>query len=424
MAAGAANTAGLVGDLAITGVSTLADTAVEGNTDNLTKNLATSAMFDIAGKGVADVLGYIGKKAAPHVLRLLPEQMVSALNKGAKEIDYHKLTDQEWDDLYFKALKSGNMDEAQRLRDLHFKVKAPNTKVVDAQGNPAKVYRGQSPEQVYWSTGKNPYSDYRGPVGVTSGYYSSSSPAIADTYAKKLWANRQGTNFDLYLNLENPKIIDAQGNYWNAVEVRLGPYGEKYGVSADEVYKRVTKDGCDGLIVKNVADAHIGNNLSEAEKIADDFVATAGKSKLVDAVTYDDIGLPIPLSERDDFLKSDIRYALFPAAAVGAGFASQSAEKKQQGGQIKPNFLQRLEDPNRKSIPDWMSFKRNPLFNNRGEFTNNYVNDLINSQYPSISTHKMSYEYTPDDTGRAIVFPEVQEVNGKLVDFTRPPYHS
>ena len=82
MAAGAANTAGLVGDLAITGVSTLADTAVEGNTDNLTKNLATNAMFDIAGKGVADVLGYIGKKAAPHVLRILPEPVVKFLNKA------------------------------------------------------------------------------------------------------------------------------------------------------------------------------------------------------------------------------------------------------------------------------------------------------------------------------------------------------
>ena len=95
MAAGAANTAGLVGDLAITGVSTLADTAVEGNTDNFKKNLAINAMFDIAGKGVADVLGYVGKKAAPHVLRILPESVVAAMNRGVKEIDYHKLTDQE-----------------------------------------------------------------------------------------------------------------------------------------------------------------------------------------------------------------------------------------------------------------------------------------------------------------------------------------
>ena len=81
--------------------------------------------------------------------------------------------------------------------------------------------------------------------------------------------------------------------------------------------------------------------------------------------------------------------------ALPIGVMSTSPEKKQSGGPIKPNFIKRLEDPNRKSIPDWMSFKRNPLFNNRGGFTNNYVDDLINAQHPSISTHKMGYEYTP-----------------------------
>lgn len=73
----------------------------------------------------------------------------------------------------------------------------------------------------------------------------------------------------------------------------------------------------------------------------------------------------------------------------------------------KPNFIQRLEDPSRKTILDWES---------RPTWRNNYTYD--------VSTHKMGYEYTPDDTGRAIVFPFVQEINGKLVDFTRPPYHS
>lgn len=39
----------------------------------------------------------------------------------------------------------------------------------------------------------------------------------------------------------------------------------------------------------------------------------------------------------------------------------------------------------------------------------------------SYSTHKLSY--ANDDNG-FIVYPEVQNINGKLVDFTRPPYHS
>lgn len=99
IAAGAANTTGLVGDLAITGASTLADTAVEGNLNNLPKDLATNAMFDIAGKGAADVLGYVGKKAAPYVMRFLPEPVVKFLNR----VDIPKST------------SSSKLSEAERL---------------------------------------------------------------------------------------------------------------------------------------------------------------------------------------------------------------------------------------------------------------------------------------------------------------------
>lgn len=61
------------------------------------------------------------------------------------------------------------------------------------------------------------------------------------------------------------------------------------------------------------------------------------------------------------------------------------------------NFVQRLKDPNRKSIPDWES----PI--------------------DRISTHKLSVG--TDENGNHYIFPEVQEINGELVDFTRPPYH-
>lgn len=58
------------------------------------------------------------------------------------------------------------------------------------------------------------------------------------------------------------------------------------------------------------------------------------------------------------------------------------------------NFVQRLKDPNRKYIQDWES--------------NN------------IATHKLSVG--TDEYGNNYIYPEVQEINGKLVDFTRPPY--
>ena len=62
----------------------------------------------------------------------------------------------------------------------------------------------------------------------------------------------------------------------------------------------------------------------------------------------------------------------------------------------KANFVQRLLDPNRKHIQNWV----NPL---------------------SISTHKLGWA-TEDTKQGAFVYPEIQEINGELVDFTNPIY--
>ena len=63
----------------------------------------------------------------------------------------------------------------------------------------------------------------------------------------------------------------------------------------------------------------------------------------------------------------------------------------------KANFYQRLLDANRQTILDW----------------ENRVNNQNN-----VATHKMSW--ATDDDGTAIVYPEVQEIDGKLYDFTDP----
>lgn len=61
-----------------------------------------------------------------------------------------------------------------------------------------------------------------------------------------------------------------------------------------------------------------------------------------------------------------------------------------------PEFWSRLRDKNKESIIDW-------------EDSNN------------TATHKLGYG---EIDGKIIVYPEVQKVNGKLIDFTRPPYAS
>lgn len=105
MGAGAANTAGLIGDMAITAAATAADTAVEGNTNNLKKDLTTNLLFDIAGKGVGDVIGHIAKKVSPHVLRFLPESVAQFLNK----------TDVPNSTNVTKPARSSKLSDAERL---------------------------------------------------------------------------------------------------------------------------------------------------------------------------------------------------------------------------------------------------------------------------------------------------------------------
>lgn len=60
------------------------------------------------------------------------------------------------------------------------------------------------------------------------------------------------------------------------------------------------------------------------------------------------------------------------------------------------NFVSRLQDPNRKTIQDWYDKS-------------------------SVATHKLGAEI--DHLGNSFIYPGVQEIDGKLIDFTRPPYH-
>ena len=73
-------------------------------------------------------------------------------------------------------------------------------------------------------------------------------------------------------------------------------------------------------------------------------------------------------------------------------------KKKAAGGQIPPyntnnksNMYSRMKDPNRKTIKDWKTGK--------------------------VATHKLSYATVDDKT---IVYPNIQEINGELYDFTDP----
>lgn len=77
------------------------------------------------------------------------------------------------------------------------------------------------------------------------------------------------------------------------------------------------------------------------------------------------------------------------------------------------NFVNRLKNPFRQTINDWET-----------QYINKYVpnvNDKFELVYNSKATHKLSA--WEGEEGKGLIVPNVQEVNGKLIDFTRPPYN-
>lgn len=70
--------------------------------------------------------------------------------------------------------------------------------------------------------------------------------------------------------------------------------------------------------------------------------------------------------------------------------------KRIRNMQNPPNFISRLNESHLQTIPAW-------------------------EKPNTVASHKLSY--VTDDSGKAIVYPNVQRVENQLVDYTRPPYN-
>lgn len=101
----------------------------------------------------------------------------------------------------------------------------------------------------------------------------------------------------------------------------------------------------------------------------------------------------LTMAERAKLIKTYVKNGVYDLSEMKEHYNSIQKPPSRPDN-TKPDFVRRLEDPNRKSIPDWA----NP---------------------DNIATHKMAWA-TEDN--HAVVYPNVQNISGKLVDFTRPPY--
>lgn len=151
----------------------------------------------------------------------------------------------------------------------------------------------------------------------------------AKDYLKgKLTEQAQKGNYSLFAKIENPLIIDASKSNWNEIDVKSvlstpfgdaikADYGEDYfdygtqHLSTREVSNYAKQAGYDGVIFKNLKDNGGNNNNVSLDTISDVYIAfNPNNVKSADAITYDNNGQVIPLSERFDGNEDDIRYSL------------------------------------------------------------------------------------------------------------------
>lgn len=142
----------------------------------------------------------------------------------------------------------------------------------------------------------------------------------------ELKANINKGNYSLFAKIENPLIIDASKSNWNEIDVKSvlntpfgdaikSEYGEDYfnygtqHLSTREVSKYAKQAGYDGVVFKNLKDNGGRNSNVSLDTVSDVYITfNPNNVKSADAITYDNNGKVIPLSERFDGNEDDIRY--------------------------------------------------------------------------------------------------------------------
>ena len=190
------------------------------------------------------------------------------VNKFSLDTDYMRLAEKQ------KAGTLTKEDESKlrKMVDDAARASMPNTKIVGEDGNPLVVYHGTSEQFTVFDKTKG-----RANMDIQGMFFS----------PWEIEAGGYGENVGkYYLNITNPA---DEATAYRALNMFKGQ--NNAGVKAREYLERHGYDGVD-----NEYDEFIAFN---AEQI-----------KSADLVTYDDAGNIIPLSERFNLQRDDIRYSL------------------------------------------------------------------------------------------------------------------
>ena len=135
--------------------------------------------------------------------------------------------------------------------------------------------------------------------------------------------------YHVKIDLGESLEIKAKGAEWNKIKTRL-PESDRVIWSTRSLEREAEALGYDSLVVRNVLD--VGGRSRDEAKTADVFVIfDSNRIKSADPVVYDDAGNVIPLSERFNQKKTDIRWS------------SQDGRYRDLMGEKPAQYVRRLE---------------------------------------------------------------------------------
>ena len=281
----------------------------------------------------------------------------------------------EQDKEYLAAVESGDMEKAKKM------VKMAARKA----GYTTKGYHGSIIK------GFNVFDDTQKWTEAPDGsYWFAKKKKAADSYRDK-----DGETREMYLKMDNPLVVDADGMNYDELPNEYEVYFEKEdGSEIDETFgtyeealrfttqngidenyinpvgvtsvndyaRRAMAAGYDGLVIKNVTDIGMEreDNSSYEEYITDDYaVFSPSQIKSAEPVVRDDEGNVIPLSERFNPENNDIRFS----KAEEARFSITDED----GNDIRYTTEGGLPDGNRLSTLVERTYRENGAFSFMGK---------------------------------------------------------
>ena len=216
--------------------------------------------------------------------------------EDSRGIRFRKVTP-EMDAEYMAAVENGDMESAERLVKEAAKLAMPDTKVVDEDGYPMPMFHGDRKK------GRYKFS--------TDTFFTPN-----EQYAKR-YTGGTGEVYPVYLNIEKPfdvrdneaREIFTEFNSGNApVETTTGAldWGQYTYEDLQEYIEENYPGEYDGFILDEGGEPDYNGNVVHRGLSYIPF--TSNQAKYSSFVTYDDNGNVIPLSERFNEEKEDIRF--------------------------------------------------------------------------------------------------------------------